>query len=187
MPTGPRDHTQFQATNFRRGEHDASRKTIACGTPDDVGVFVVTHSCAFFIAHEAADASRVRRSARPLFRGAERDHDDGVPAPQTTGVMSHVWRPGTPMSGCLTIESVAVAGTSRHPEVRAKARNCAADLRASKDDGDGDLRLHASLLGQFVLRRKCDRRRSRESDQSAQSRIVQGIHVLKTSSDAGMV
>jgi hypothetical protein len=31
-----------------RGEHEASRKTIACGTPDVSGAFVVTNSCACF-------------------------------------------------------------------------------------------------------------------------------------------
>ena len=38
-------------------------KTTACGTPDDVGVPVVTYSCAFHFAHEAADAP-----AHPVFR-----------------------------------------------------------------------------------------------------------------------
>ena len=41
-------------------------KTIACGTPDVSGVFVVTTLVCFFIfAHEAADAWSIRRSARP--------------------------------------------------------------------------------------------------------------------------
>jgi len=43
-----------------------AEKTTACGTPDVSGAFVVTNSCAFCFAHEAADAPRVRRSARPL-------------------------------------------------------------------------------------------------------------------------
>jgi hypothetical protein len=46
-------------------------KTTACGTPDVSGAFVVTNSCAFHFAHEAADAPCVRRSARPLERQGE--------------------------------------------------------------------------------------------------------------------
>jgi hypothetical protein len=45
--------------------------TIACGTPDASGVFVVTLLVCqkLTFAHEAADASRVRRSAHPQFEG----------------------------------------------------------------------------------------------------------------------
>ncbi len=32
-----------------RGEHEASRKPTACGTPDVSGAFVVTNSCACFL------------------------------------------------------------------------------------------------------------------------------------------
>lgn len=63
-----------------RGEHEASRKTTVCGTPDVYGAFVVANSCACFIAHEAADPSRVRRSARPL-QGARTKAVSGAPAP----------------------------------------------------------------------------------------------------------
>jgi hypothetical protein len=46
-------------------------KTIACGTPDVSGAFVATTLVCFLLfAHGAADASRVRRSARPLTRRA---------------------------------------------------------------------------------------------------------------------
>ena len=45
--------------------HDAV-PTIACGTPDVSGVFVVTALVCFFIfAREAADALCIRRSVRP--------------------------------------------------------------------------------------------------------------------------
>ena len=40
--------------------------TIACGTPNVFGVFVVTTlACFLTFAREAADALRIRRSARP--------------------------------------------------------------------------------------------------------------------------
>jgi len=46
--------------------HDAV-KTIARGTPDVFGVFVVTIArVLFYFAREAADALSIRRSARPL-------------------------------------------------------------------------------------------------------------------------
>ena len=51
--------------------HDAV-PTTACGTPDVTGATVVTNSCAFYLAHEAADASSIRRSARPHLRAEER-------------------------------------------------------------------------------------------------------------------
>jgi hypothetical protein len=45
-------------------------KTIACGTPGDPGVFVVTTLVCFHIfAYEAAGALRTRRSVRPHFFG----------------------------------------------------------------------------------------------------------------------
>src|SRR4030081_3544349 len=49
-----------------RGEHEVSRKTIARGMPGRSGVTVVTNSCAFYFAHEAAGASGARHSLRPL-------------------------------------------------------------------------------------------------------------------------
>jgi hypothetical protein len=51
-----------------REEHEATRKTIARGMPDDSGVTVVTMLVCFLnFAREAADASAVRHSLRPLF------------------------------------------------------------------------------------------------------------------------
>ena len=41
-------------------------KTIARGMPGVSGVTVVTNSCAFYFAHEAAGASGARHSLRPL-------------------------------------------------------------------------------------------------------------------------
>jgi len=49
-----------------RGEHEGNRKTIAQGMPDDGVVPVVTNSCAFLLAREAAGACRTRHSLRPL-------------------------------------------------------------------------------------------------------------------------
>jgi hypothetical protein len=49
-----------------RGEHEGNRKTIAQGMPDDGVVPVVTNSCAFLLAREAAGARRTRHSLRPL-------------------------------------------------------------------------------------------------------------------------
>jgi hypothetical protein len=48
-----------------RGDHEGNRKTIAQGMPADVGVPVVTCSCAFFLAREAMGASCTRHSLRP--------------------------------------------------------------------------------------------------------------------------
>src|SRR5882724_7203801 len=55
-----------------RGEREVSRKTIARGMPGCSGVTVVTNSCAFFTACEAAGALRTRHSLRPLFSRGER-------------------------------------------------------------------------------------------------------------------
>jgi hypothetical protein len=48
-----------------RGEREISRQTIAQGMPGATGVPVVSNSCAFYIAHEAAGASFARHSLRP--------------------------------------------------------------------------------------------------------------------------
>ncbi len=48
-----------------RGDHEGNRKTIAQGMPADVGVPVVTCSCAFLFAREAMGASCTRHSLRP--------------------------------------------------------------------------------------------------------------------------
>ena len=50
-----------------RGEREETRKTIAQGMPDDGVVPVVTNSCAFLLAREAAGARRTRHSLRPLY------------------------------------------------------------------------------------------------------------------------
>jgi hypothetical protein len=55
-----------------RGEHEVSRKTIARGMPGRSGVTVVTNSCAFYFAREAAGASGARHSLRPLNFGGRR-------------------------------------------------------------------------------------------------------------------
>ncbi len=49
-----------------RGEHEGNRKTIAQGMPDRFGGPVVTNSCAFYFAHEAAGEPNARHSLRPL-------------------------------------------------------------------------------------------------------------------------
>src|ERR1700716_1952720 len=48
-----------------RGEHEVSRKTIAQGMPGDFGGPVVTNSCAFYFAREAAGALCARHSPAP--------------------------------------------------------------------------------------------------------------------------
>lgn len=53
--------------NRSRGEHEASRKPHRVRNAGRLGGVVVTNTCAFCVAHEAADASCVRRSARPRF------------------------------------------------------------------------------------------------------------------------
>ena len=52
-------------TPDHRGEREGSRKTIGQGRPDCSGVPVVTYSCAFYLAHEAAGAQGIRLSLRP--------------------------------------------------------------------------------------------------------------------------
>src|SRR5262245_59482800 len=67
---GPNGPDTTQATVARkpghRGERGVSRKPIAQGMPDCFGEPVVTNSCAFYVAHEAAGASITRHSLRPL-------------------------------------------------------------------------------------------------------------------------
>src|SRR5579863_2980840 len=54
-----------------RGEHEAAVKTVAQETPGDPALPVVTCSCAFIFAREAAGAVGTRRFLRPLlFRGS---------------------------------------------------------------------------------------------------------------------
>ena len=50
-----------------QGERGVSRNTIAQGMPVFSGEPVVTNSCAFYFAREAAGASDTRLSLRPLF------------------------------------------------------------------------------------------------------------------------
>src|SRR4030088_648880 len=51
----------------RRGEHEISRKTIACGNAGCSGELVVTTLvCYLHFAHEAAGAAGTRHSPRPL-------------------------------------------------------------------------------------------------------------------------
>jgi hypothetical protein len=61
-------------------------KTIARGMPGDSGVTVVTNSCAFYLAHEAAGASGARHSLCPLFsRGQKFLHNSGAPRREIAG------------------------------------------------------------------------------------------------------
>ena len=55
-----------------RGEHEVSRKTIAQGMPGDFGGPVVTNSCAFYFAREAAGALCARHSPAPSVLRGER-------------------------------------------------------------------------------------------------------------------
>ena len=51
-----------------RGEHAHKPKTIAQGAPACSAVPVVSNSCAFYLAHEAAGAASIRCSLRPPSR-----------------------------------------------------------------------------------------------------------------------
>ena len=65
-------------------------KTIAQGVPDRSGGPVVTYSCAFFSAHEAAGAPTHRHSLRPLYSGATcLCITRAQLAPRECGLMSH--------------------------------------------------------------------------------------------------
>jgi len=76
------DGNEPKRMNRRRGEHEASRKPTACGTPDVSGAFVVANSCAFYTlrmrlrTHPASGVPRalfVRRAKRfPQNSGAPR-------------------------------------------------------------------------------------------------------------------
>src|SRR3981081_3802604 len=55
-----------------RGEHEVSRKTIAQGMPGDFGGPVVTNSCAFYLAREAAGALCARHFPAPSVLRGER-------------------------------------------------------------------------------------------------------------------
>jgi hypothetical protein len=61
-------------------------KTIARGMPGDSGVTVVTNSCAYLFAHEAAGALGARHSLCPLFsRGQKFLHNSGAPRREIVG------------------------------------------------------------------------------------------------------
>jgi hypothetical protein len=61
----------YEVTDTGESSHNAVN-TIAQGKPDCFGVPVVTNSCAFFVAHEAAGAQNTRFSLRPLhFEGRD--------------------------------------------------------------------------------------------------------------------
>ena len=64
-PTTPAsaDGDEPKRMNRRRGEHEASRKPTARGTPDVSGATVVTNSCAFYTCTRGCG-----RIARPAFR-----------------------------------------------------------------------------------------------------------------------
>ena len=60
----------WQESPVHQGEHEAAVKTVAQETPDDPALPVVTCSCAFILAREAAGAVGTRRFLHPLlFRG----------------------------------------------------------------------------------------------------------------------
>ena len=66
------DKRRWLQSPVHRGERGISRKTMAQGVPDCLGVPVVSNSCAFYLAHEAAGAHSIRHSLRPLdFEGRE--------------------------------------------------------------------------------------------------------------------
>src|SRR5258708_8552289 len=68
--------------------------------PGDSGVIVVMLVCVlpFYMAHEPADASGIRHSLRPLFRGANDMHNSG--ASRAAGMRSHIRRAVIARSTC---------------------------------------------------------------------------------------
>src|SRR3982074_3399354 len=95
----------------RRGEHEISRKTIACGNAGCSGELVVTTLvCYLHFAHEAAGAAGTRHSPRPLFSKGERFlHNSGRPRRESE----------RPCLGCLEnvtcSNSASPTPTNRHP------------------------------------------------------------------------
>ena len=63
-------------------------KPLRAGMPGDPGATVVTNSCAFYFAHEAAGASGTRHSPRPPFQGRSFMHNSGASRREIAGV----WR-----------------------------------------------------------------------------------------------
>src|SRR6195256_4639449 len=80
----------------RRGEHEISRKTIACGNAGCSGELVVTTLvCYLHFAHEAAGATGTRHSPRPRILGKCFMHASGA---SRRGIAN----------ACLQIESLTV-------------------------------------------------------------------------------
>ena len=74
--------TTASACGRSRGEHEASRKPTACGTPDVNGVTVATTLVCFLLfAHEAADALAASGVPRALIEGRSDERVSGAPAP----------------------------------------------------------------------------------------------------------
>jgi hypothetical protein len=91
---------------------------IASGGP------VVTNSCAFFAAHEAAGATDTRLSLRPLFSGGTRfEHHSG--ATRAAGMRSMCLR-GHPSRRALHL----------HRSRRPRCRSAGSGARAPQDEGD---------------------------------------------------
>jgi hypothetical protein len=85
-----------RATAIHRGEHEASRSTTACGTPDVSGATVATTLVCFFTLHTGLRMRwRIRHSARPQFEGKAMRGFGRPRAVTTTGATAH---------GCLKIE-----------------------------------------------------------------------------------
>ena len=84
----------YQRTSHR-GTCEASRKNHRVRNAGRSGAFVVTESrvSKTHLAHEAAGASCVRRSARPLQKRVLDEKNDGAPAPERTGVVLHASKP----------------------------------------------------------------------------------------------
>ncbi len=66
-------------------------KTIAQGMPDDSGVPVVANACAFFVAHAASGATRIRHSLRPLcFSRVVRSDNSDTSVPRERRLVSAI-------------------------------------------------------------------------------------------------
>ena len=81
------------------GEHEASRKPTACGTPDVSGAFVVANSCACFMRMRLR-THRASGVPRALFsnEGDDANQNSGAPRHEIAKVYPHFAR-------CLTCEA----------------------------------------------------------------------------------
>jgi hypothetical protein len=138
-----------------RGEHEGNRQTIARGMPDCFGKPVVTNSCAFFVAREAAGEPIARHSLRPLNLARVKDFQNpDARAPRECGVVLMSCRHceerelrSNPESlrGGFWIASLALAMPHRLGIFDVNSFRCRADQRA-RSQASGRMRISFALL-----------------------------------------